>query len=175
MGPNKEDNNEDNKDNNLGLIKQKLEEITSSKPIIILKQRNFFWDNIILSVALFISALSFSDKIAVLFSDENLVACFTKFDDRDQNTFVNSYCQKDLPKVRFFSLIALLQAASLVIPHYGWKIVFSAQFESFLSHAAKVEILREKSTGKYPYHNYTIVKYLQREFSDSWWILFFTI
>ena len=170
MEPNKEDNKEDNK---FDLFKQKLEEITSSKPMIVLKQRNFFWDNIILSVAFFISGLSFSGIISEFFSDENSVACFTKFKDRDQNTFINNYCQKELPEARYFSLIVLLQAVSLVIPHYSWKVIFSAQFESFLSHAAKVEILREKNTGKYPYHNYTIVKYLRREFSNSYCILIF--
>ena len=172
MANNKEDNKEDNK---LDLIKQQLEEITSSKPIIILKQKNFFWDSIIISVALFIYGLSISSIIAELFSDENSVACFTESTNRDKNTFVNSYCQKDLPKARYFPMIVLLQATSLVIPHYGWKVVFSAQFESFLSHAAKMEILREKYTGKYPYHNYAIVKYLQREFSDSLSILFFYV
>ena len=170
-----EHSNEDNKkDNKLDLIKQKLEENTSSKPIIILKQRNFFWDSIIVSIALFISGLSISNIIGELFSDENSVACLNEYNiNRDQNTYINSYSQKDLPKARFLSLIILLQAVSLVIPHYGWKAVFSAQFESFLSHAAKVEILREKNTGKYPYHNYTIVKYLRREFSDSYSILIF--
>ena len=63
--------------------------------------------------------------------------------------------------------MVLVQVATLVAPHYVWKVVFRAKFESFLSHVAKVEILREKSTGKYRYHNYTIVKYLQREFGDS--------
>ena len=166
--------NEDNKEDiKLDLIKQQLEEITSSKPMIILKQRNFFWDSIIISAALFIYGLSISSIIAELFSDENSVVCFTESTNRDKNTFINSYCQKDLPKARYFPLIVLLQATSLAIPHYGWKVAFSAQFESFLSHAAKVEILREKNTGKYPYHNYTIVKYLRREFSDSYSILIF--
>ena len=164
MDNNKEDNKEDNKFN---FIKQKLEEDTSSQPMTILKQRNFFWDNIILSVALFISGLSISGIIAELLSDENSIACFTEYTNRSQYTFINSYCHKDLPRARYFPLAILVQVTLLIAPHYGWKVLFSAKLESFLNHAAKVEILREKNTGKYPYHNYTIVKYLQREFGDS--------
>ena len=150
-------------DNKLDLLKQKIEEMK--------KERNFFWDTIILSVALFISGLSISSIVAELFSNENSVACPIKLDNRNVYTFINSYCHKDLPKAKYFSLVAFSQAALLVAPHYFWQVVFSARFESFLSHAAKVNILRESNTGKYPHHNYTIVKYLRREFHTSHIIL----
>ena len=147
-------------DNRADLVKLKVEEVT--------KQRNFFWDSFILSIALFISSLSFSSIIGELFSDENSVECLIKLDNRNQYNFINSYCHKDISSIKYFPVIVLSQSALLLAPHYAWKVIISAKFESFLSHAAKVEILREKNTGKYPYHNYTIVKYLRREFSDSY-------
>ena len=149
-------------DNRADRIKLKLEED------LVTKQRNFFWDSFILSIALFISGLSFSGIIGELFSDENSVECSMKLENRNQYNFINSYCHKDISIIKYFPLIALSQSVLLFVPHYAWKVIFSAKIESFLSHAAKVEILREKNTGKYPYHNYTIVKYLRREFSDSY-------
>ena len=151
-------------DNKVDLLKLKLKEVT--------KQRNFFWDSFILSIALFISGLSFSGIIAELFPGENSVGCFIRSDNRNLYNFINTYCYKDIPKIKFFPVIVLSQSALLFAPHYCWKAIFSAKIESFLSHAAKVEILREKDTGKYPYHNYTIVKYLRREFKDSYSISF---
>ena len=151
-------------DNKVDFLKLKLEEVT--------KQRNFFWDSFILSIALFISGLSFSSIIAEFFTGENSVGCFITSDNRNHYSFLNSYCYKDVPKIKYFPVIVLSQSALLFAPHYGWKAIFSAKIESFLSHAAKVQILREKDTRKYPYHNYTIVKYLRREFSDSYSISF---
>ena len=150
-------------DNKLDLLQQKKEEIT--------KKRNFFWDSIILSVALFISGLSISNIIAEIFSDENSVVCLIKLDNRDIYTFINSYCHEDLPDVKNFPLVAFLQVVLLVAPHYFWQVIVSSRFDSFLNHAAKVNILRESNTGKYPHHNYTIVNYLKREFVNSRFIL----
>ena len=58
----------------------------------------------------------------------------------------------------------ILHAAALTVPHYLWMVLFGAQFESFFSHAAKVETLHEADTGKYPQKNYGIMNYLQKEF-----------
>ena len=144
----------------LKLLNQKLEE--TSKP----KQTTFFWDSIVFSVAFSILGLSISSIIAEFFSNEYSVACFSEFENRAQYTYINSYCHKDLPKTEYFPLIVLLQAALLPAPHYFWKVLFSAEIESFLSHAARVEILREGNTEKYPRQNYKIVNYLQREFDS---------
>ena len=152
------------------LNNQKSEEETSSSQV--LKQRTFFWDSIIYSIAFYIFGLSVSSIIAELFkSNENSVACFTSSENRDQNTYVNSYCHKHIPETEYFPLMLVLQATFLIIPHYVWKAVNSAEFESFFSHAAEVKILRKVNTGKYPHKNYTIVNYLQREFEDSYLIL----
>lgn len=155
------------------LFNQKLEDFISS--LTTLKQKSFWWDNIISSIAYFITALSVSGIIAELFLDQSSVTCFTNSTNRDRNSYVNSYCQTHLTKERYFPLILLLQAALLVAPHYGWKVLSRAQYESFLTHAARVEILRESNTGEYRHHNYNIVKYLQREFSGSYFISGFYI
>ena len=135
------------------------------------KQKPFFWDSIIFSIAFSILGLSISSIILELLSDENSVACFTSLENESQYTYINSYCHKFIPKTEYFPLILLLQATCLIAPHYGWTVFWSSKFESFLSHEGRMEILRDKNTGKYPYHNYTIVKYLRREFDGSCIIL----
>ena len=149
---------------------QQLEKNTSSFQI--LKQKTLVWDSIILSIAFYIFGLSVSSIIVELFkSNENSVACFTSFENRGQNTYVNNYCHKHLPEAEYFPLMLVLQATLLIVPHYVWKACLSAEFGSFFSHVARVDILRKVNTGKYPYKNYTIVNYLQREFGDSKFIL----
>ena len=61
----------------------------------------------------------------------------------------------------------VLQATLLIVPHYVWKACLSAEFGSFFSHVARVDILRKVNTGIYPHKNYRIVNFLQREFDDS--------
>ena len=145
--------------------KQNAEETTLSSPI--LNPKPFVWDSIIFSLASTIFGLSVSGIIVEFFkSEQNSVTCFTELENRAQYTYINNYCYKFLRTAEYFPVILVLHAAALVIPHYLWKVVFSAQFDSFFSHAAKVETLRDIKTGEYPYKNYTIVDYLQKEFDD---------
>ena len=143
--------------------KQNSEQNTSSSPI--LNPKPFVWDSIIFSLASTIFGLSVSGIIVEFFkSDQNSVTCFTELENRAQYTYVNNYCYKFLRTAEYFPVILVLHAAALVVPHYLWKVVFSAQFDSFFSHAAKVETLRDIKTGEYPHQNYSIVDYLQKEF-----------
>ena len=131
----------------------------------LLHRKPFFWDGIIFIIASSIFGLSISGLIVEFFkSDKNAVACFSPFDNPAQYTYVNSYCHKYLPIAEYFAVALVIHAAALVVPHYLWKVFFSAQFNSFFRHAAKLETLREANTGKYPPKNYYIVKYLQTEF-----------
>ena len=151
-------------------LKQKVEKITSSSPN--LKPKPFFWDRIIFSIASTILVLSITGIIVEFFkSDENSLACFSPLDNRAQYTFINSYCHKNVPIVKYFPVALVLHAAALTVPHYLWMILFSAQFESFFSHAAKVETLHVRDTGKYPRKNNIIVNYLKKEFGNSRTIL----
>ena len=145
--------------------KPNAEENTSSSTI--LNPKPFVWDSIIFSLASTIFGLSVSGIIVEFFkSDQNSVTCFTELENRAQYTFINNYCYKFLRTAEYFPVILVLHAAALLIPHFLWKIIFSAQFDSFFSHAAKVETLRDIKTGEYPHKNYTIVDYLQKEFDD---------
>ena len=111
--------------------------------------------------------LSVSGIIVEFFkSDENSLACFSPLDNRAQYTFINSYCHKYAPVAEYFPVALVLHAAALTVPHYLWMALFSAQFESFFSHAAKVETVHVRDAGKYPQKNHTIVDYLQKEFGD---------
>ena len=149
--------------------KEKFES-SSSSPV--LKPKTFFWDRIISSLASAIFGLTISGIIVdFLKSDENFLACFSSFENRAQYTYINSYCHKHLAREEFFTLLLVGQSALLVAPHYLWNVYFSAEFDSFFSHVARIEILREGNTGKYPHKNYRMVSYLKREFGNRQHIL----
>ena len=132
-----------------------------------LHRKPFFWDSIIFILASTIFGLSISGIIVEFFkSDKNAVACFSPFENTAQYTYVNSYCHKYLPVAEYFAVALVIHAAALSLPHYLWKVFFSAQFNSFFRHAATLETLRN-DTGRYPPKNYRIVKYLKKEFGDN--------
>ena len=146
-------------------LKQKAEENISSSN---LEPKPFFWDSIIFSLASTIFGLSVSGIIFEFFKSEyNSLTCFSELENRAQYTYINNYCRKYLPNIQYFPVALTIQAAALVVPHYLWKVYFGAQFDSFFSHAAKLETLLDRDTGDYPHKNYSIVDYLQREFYDK--------
>ena len=143
------------------LPEQKVQESPSSSP------KTFFWDRIIASLAFAIFGLSISGIIFdFLKSDESSLACFSEFENRSQYTYINRYCRKDLPREEYFTLVLVGQAVLLVLPHYFWNVIFSTEFDSILSHIAKIEMLRKGSTGTYPHQNYRMVSFLQREYGS---------
>ena len=151
-------------------LEQKAQGSPSSS--LILKPETFFWDRVIFSLAVSIFGLSISGVILEFFkSDEDSLACFSPFENRAQYTYINSYCRKHLPRGEYFPLLLVLHVAVLVLPHYFWKVFASTEFDFFFSHIARVEILREGNTGKYPHQNYRIVNYLKREFGNRMHIL----
>ena len=149
---------------NLPKLKQNLEEKTISSK---LEPKSFLWDSIIFSIASTIFALSFSGIIIDFFrSDEYSLACFSPLENRAQYTYINSYCHKHIPVAEYFPFALIAHTAALIVPHYLWKAIVSAQFDTFFSHAAKIETLSIEDTGKYPPKNYAIANYLQKEFGD---------
>ena len=155
------------------LLEQNEAQKNDSSPRI--KPKSFYWDTIIFSLASAIIILSISEIIVDFFkSDENSVACYydnNTFKNRDQYTYINSYCYKYLSQDKLFPLLLVAQAAFLIVPDRLWKAVFSIEFDSFFINAARVQILRERNTGQYPIKNYTIVHYLHREFACRKYIL----
>ena len=145
-------------------LKRNTEENISSLQ---LEPKPFFWDSIIFFLASTIFGLSVSGVIVDFFKSNNSSACFSELENRAQYTYINIYCQKYLPIVDYFIVALVIHAVVLVAPHYLWKVFFSAQFDFFFSHAAKIETLLERDTGEYPHKNYSIVDYLEREFCDQ--------
>ena len=158
---------------NLPKLKQNLEEkTTSSRESQKVEPKSFLWDRIIFSLASTIFALSFSGIIIDFFrSDEYSLACFIHLENRAQYTYINSYCHKHVPVADYFPFALIAHTAALTVPHYLWKASFSAQFDTFFSHAAKIETLSIEDTGKYPPKNYAVANYLQKEFGERTVIL----
>jgi len=132
-----------------------------------LERKPFFWDSIIFYLVSAILGLSVSGiLVEFLRPDQNLVTCFTELENRAQYTYINSYCHKYLPTEEYFSVALILHAAALIVPHYLWKVYVSAQIDFFFNHAAKLETLRDRNTGKYPHKNFSIVEHMHKEFYD---------
>ena len=145
--------------------KQKSEDapqnIASSPPII--NPKPFIWDGVVIFFASTIFGFSISGVIAELF---NSVTCFSELENRAQNAYLNDYCYNFLPNVELFPAILVLHAAALVIPHYLWRVVFSAKLDFFFSHAAKIETLRNIN-GEIPKVNFKIAEFLKKEFDNK--------
>ena len=137
----------------------------SSPPI--LNPKPFIWDSVIIFFASTIFGFSVSGVIAELFkSEQNSVTCFTELENRAQYVYINNYCYNFLPNVELFPAILVLHAAALVIPHYLWRVIFSAKLEFFFSHAAKIETLRN-IYGEIPKVNFKIAEFLKKEFDNK--------
>ena len=146
-----------------GIKLKAAEEVTSSSTSF--EPKPFFWDSILFYLASTIFGLGVSSIVIDFFkSSENSLACFTALENRAQYTYINSYCHKHIPVAEYFSVALAIHATALFIPHYLWKVFFSAKFDSFFSHATKLDTLRDRDTGEYPHKNYSIVDYLQKEF-----------
>ena len=159
---------------NLPKLKQNLEEkTTSSRESQKVEPKSFLWDRIIFSIASTIFALSFSGIIIDFFrSDEYSLACFSPLENRAQYTYINSYCHKHLPVAEYFPFALIVHTAALIVPHYLWKALASAQFDTFFINAAKIETLSIEDTGKYPPKNHAIVNYLRKEFGGDRSVIF---
>ena len=145
-------------------LKGKPAEKAASPP---LERKPFFWDSIIFYLVSAILGLSVSGiLVEFLRPDHNAVSCYTDIDNRAKYTFINSYCHKDLPTEEYFSVALILHAAALIVPHYLWKVYVCAQIDFFFNHAAKLETLRDRNTGKYPHNNFSIVEHMHKEFHD---------
>ena len=143
--------------------KLKLEEKSST-----LEQKPLVCDRIIFSIASTIFALSISGFVVDFFkSNEYALACFSSLENRAQYTYINSYCHRYLPVVEYFPVALVAHTAVLIVPYYLWTIAFSAKFDTFWSYAAKVETIGEEGVEDVPHKNYTVVKHLQTEFSNS--------
>ena len=132
-----------------------------------LEPKLFFWDNLIFYLASAILGLSVSNIIVDFLRPEpNAVACFSPFNSRDQAAYVNNYCNDFLPFAENFTLALVIHGVLLLLPHYLWKVYFSARMDFFFTHAAKLETLRDRNTGEYPHKNFNVVDYMHREFQE---------
>ena len=151
------------------LTESKLTELVSSEKnsekTPMLEPKLFFWDILIFYLASAILGLSVSNTIVDFMRPEpNSVVCFSSFNNRDQAAYINDYCNNFLPEN--FTLALVIHGVLLLLPHYLWKVYFSARMDFFFTHAAKLETIRDRNTGEYPHRNFNVVDYMHREFQE---------
>lgn len=141
----------------------------------VLEQRSFPWDAFILVIATTIAGLSISDLVVeFLRPDSSKVVCFVpELNNRDQVQYVNEFCHHALPFSVNLTIALFIQGLLLVAFHVAWKIIVRARIDSYFSHVATMETLRERRTGNYPDNNFDIVEYLQRQFGGKKFIVHF--
>jgi len=69
-------------------------------------------------------------------TEPNTITCYTSSNTtRDQNAYINNYCNEHLPLSENFALALVIHGAALLLPHYLWKAYFSARIDFLFSHA----------------------------------------
>jgi len=140
------------------------------------QQKSFPWDTLILVIATTITGLSISDVVVgFLTPDSSKVVCFVPQSnglDRDQVQYVNEFCHHALPISVNLTIALFVQGLLLVAFHFMWKLIVSGRIESYYSHVATMETLRDRKTGKYPDKNFEIAEFTQRQFGGKKFIVF---
>ena len=86
---------------------------------------------------------------------------------RDQASYINNYCTRNIPTTEFFPIYILIHGVLLIAPHFIWSAVFHGDFDSFFDIARKFDRLRNAKTGEYNPKNFDRVKKLELEYSGK--------
>lgn len=86
--------------------------------------------------------------------------------------YLNEFCSQSVPRTEYFPIFILAQGFLLVTPQFVWKGLFKGDFISFFAVSAKLDRLRDRSTGKYSPSNFDRVGKLEIEYSGKRKIIF---
>ena len=129
----------------------------------ILKPRDFFWDSVILYLALALSAFD----VLTEFIHRRGVACYIEEGGTDHNliSYINSFCASSLPVTECIPAFIFIHGLAIAIPHYLWAANYGGQFDFFFSVVKSFDRFRESETGKYSPKNVNLVRQLELAFT----------
>ena len=125
----------------------------------VVKQKEFYWDQIVLVLVSAMLGLSFLE-ISIEFFRGSEVQCYFDIDNFtiSKGNYINSYCYGSLPNTQYYLVFILISALVAIAPHYLWNAYFAANFDFFFDLIKKLDRLRDTNTGKYSSHNFERVK-----------------
>ena len=134
----------------------------------VVKQKEFYWDQIVLVLVSAMLGLSFLE-ISIEFFRGSEVQCYFDIDNFtiSKGNYINSYCYGSLPNTQYYLVFILISALVAIAPHYLWNAYFVANFDFFFDLIKKLDRLRDTNTGEYSSHNFERVKKLEEKFSNS--------
>ena len=132
-----------------------------------LKQREFFWDNIVLFVVSTIIGLAAIDVITELIRGGG-VACFPPLGagvDVAQAAYINNFCSGFLPVGAYVPAFMVVHAILMTVPHYLWLNHYGGNFDFFFEQASCLKRSRDDKTGEHTLENLIIAQRLESTFT----------
>ena len=132
---------------------------------------DFFWDSVMRYTAAGMVALTILGQavIALVELIGGTVKCLTPNSNfnRDQNFFINEYCDRYAPLTQYLPWVLILQALAILAPQFLWKSWFNGKLRFFFERAKTLDRDRDSRTGKYGLKNFKIMQALKEEFGKS--------
>ena len=132
---------------------------------------DFFWDSIVQYLASGMIALTLLGQavIALVEVTSGSVKCFTLNENftREQNFYVNDYCDRYAPITQYLSWVLVVQALFVVVPHFLWKSWYKGKFRFFFELAKSLDRDRNSKSGQYNLENFKTMRFLRKEFGKS--------
>ena len=132
-----------------------------------LKQREFFWDNIVLFVVSTIIGLAAIDVITEFLRGGG-VSCFPPLGaavDEAQAAYINNFCSGFLPVGAYVPAFMVVHAVLITVPHYLWLNHYGGNFDFFFQQASCLQRSQDDKTGKHVPENLIIVERLESTFT----------
>lgn len=154
-------------------------ELDSSKPVdadvkgddVDVLPDDFFWDSIVQYLASGMIALTLLGQVAIALVEvtSGTVKCFTLNENftRDQNVYVNDYCDRYSPNTRYLSWVLILQALAVVVPHFLWRSWYKGKFRFFFKLVKSLDRDRNSKSGQYDLKNFKTMRALREEFGGK--------
>ena len=132
-----------------------------------LKQREFFWDNIVLFVVSTIIGLAAIDVITEFIRGGG-VACFPPLGaavDEAQAAYINNFCAGFLPVGAYIPAFMVVHAVLITVPHYLWLNHYGGNFDFFFQQTSSLQRSRDDKTGEHVLENLIIAQRLESTFT----------
>ena len=132
-----------------------------------LKQREFFWDNIVLFAVSTILGLAAIDVITEFLRGGG-VTCFPPLGaavDEAQAAYINNFCSGFLPVGAYVPAFMVVHAVLITVPHYLWLNHYGGNFDFFFQQASNLQRSPDDQTGKHVPDNLIIVERLESTFT----------
>ena len=141
-----------------------------------IKQKEFYWDQIVLVLVSSMLGLSFIE-ISIEFFRGSEVQCYFDVDNFTipNRNYINSYCYGSLPDTQYYLVFILISALVVFAPQFLWSAYFAALFDFFFDLIKKLDRLRDTNTGEYSPQNIERVKKLEKRFNKSQIFLFYKL